>query len=112
MYKDINKFTKRYQPKANRVKVERGDLLADPHKILSGWKNCFCQLLNIDRVGGARQNEVYKAKIFVLGSSACEVEVAIRNLKRYKSLGVDQIQAKKIHKERKYCVRRYINFLS
>jgi hypothetical protein len=28
------------------VKDEKGDLLADPHKIVKRWMNYFCQLLN------------------------------------------------------------------
>jgi hypothetical protein len=31
----INKFKKGYQPRTNLVKDVRGDLLADPHKILN-----------------------------------------------------------------------------
>jgi hypothetical protein len=39
MYKGITKFKNGYQPKTNLVKDERGDLLADPQKILTRWKN-------------------------------------------------------------------------
>jgi hypothetical protein len=39
MYRGINEFKKGYQPRTNLVKDERGDLLADPHKILNRWKN-------------------------------------------------------------------------
>jgi hypothetical protein len=39
LYRGINKFKKGYQPRTNLVKDERGDLLADPHKILNRWKN-------------------------------------------------------------------------
>jgi hypothetical protein len=41
----INEFKKRYKPKTDLVEDESGDLLADPHTVLIGWKNCFCQLL-------------------------------------------------------------------
>jgi hypothetical protein len=78
------------------VKDERGVLLADPHKILSRWKNYFCQLLNVHGVGGVKQNEMHTAKSFVPEPSASEVEVAVGNLKRYKSPGVDQIPAELI----------------
>jgi hypothetical protein len=47
LYKGINEFKKGYQPVTNLVKVERGDLVEDPHKILNRWKNYFCQLLNV-----------------------------------------------------------------
>jgi hypothetical protein len=40
----MNKLKKGYQPSTNLVQDERGDLLADPHKILNRWKNYFFQL--------------------------------------------------------------------
>jgi hypothetical protein len=93
LYRGINEFKKGYQPRTNLVKDERGDLLVDPHKILSRWKNYFCQLLNIHRAGGVRQTEMHTAEPFVPEPSASGVEVAIGKLKRYRSPGVDQIQA-------------------
>jgi hypothetical protein len=39
LYRDVNEFKKGHQPRTNFVKDERGDLLADPHKILNRWKN-------------------------------------------------------------------------
>jgi hypothetical protein len=35
LYRGINEFKKGYQPRTNLVKEDRGDLLADPHKILN-----------------------------------------------------------------------------
>jgi hypothetical protein len=52
------------------VKDERGDLLADPHKILNRWKNYFCQLLKVHGVGGVRQTEMHTANPFVPEPSA------------------------------------------
>jgi hypothetical protein len=78
------------------VKDERGDLFADPHKILNRWKNYFCQLLNVHRAGGVRQTEMHTAETFVPEPSSSEVEVAIGKLKRYISSGVDQIPAELI----------------
>jgi hypothetical protein len=40
----MNEFKKGYQSRTNLVKDERGDLLADLHKIFSRWRNYFCQL--------------------------------------------------------------------
>jgi hypothetical protein len=40
LYRGITEFKKGYQPKSNLVN-ERGDLLADPQKILTTWKNYF-----------------------------------------------------------------------
>jgi hypothetical protein len=35
LYRAINEFKKGYQPKTNLVKDDKGNLLADPHKILN-----------------------------------------------------------------------------
>jgi hypothetical protein len=69
---------------------------ADPHKIVNRWKNYFCQLLNICRVGGVRQTEMHTAKLLVPQSTASEFEVAIGKFKRYKLADVDQ--------EGKHCI--------
>jgi hypothetical protein len=96
LYRGINEFKKGYQPRTNLLKDEKGDLLADPHKILNRWKNYFCQLLNIHRVGGVRQNEMHTGKPLVPRPSASEVEDAVGKLQRYKFPGVDQIPAEVI----------------
>jgi hypothetical protein len=93
LHRGINEFKKGYQPRTNMVKDERGDLLAEAHKILNRWKNYFCQLLNVHRAGGVRQTEMHIAEPFVPEISASEVEAAIGKLKRYKSPGVDLIPA-------------------
>jgi hypothetical protein len=41
LYRGINEFKKGYQPRTNSVKDKRGDLLADPQKILNRWMNYF-----------------------------------------------------------------------
>jgi hypothetical protein len=41
LYRGINKFKRGYKPRSNLVKDENGDLLADSHNILNGWKNYF-----------------------------------------------------------------------
>jgi hypothetical protein len=96
LYKGINEFNKGYKPRTNLLKDERGDLLADPHKMLNRWKNYFCELLNVHGAGGVRQTEIHTAEPFVPEPSASEVEVAIGKLKRCKSPGVDQIPAELI----------------
>jgi hypothetical protein len=53
LYRGITEFKKGYQPKTNLIKDERGDLLADPQKILTRWKNYFCQLLNVQGPGSS-----------------------------------------------------------
>jgi hypothetical protein len=96
LYRGINEFKKLYQPTTNLIKDERGDLLANPHKILNRWKNYFCQLLNVHRAGGVKQTEIHTAEVFVPEPSASEDEVAIGKLKRYRSPGVDQIPSELI----------------
>jgi hypothetical protein len=100
LYRGINEFKKGYQPRTNLVKEEKGDQLADPHKILNRWKNYFCQLLNVHGAGGVRQTETHTAEPFVPQPRASEVEVAIGELKRYKSPGLGQIPAELIQAER------------
>jgi hypothetical protein len=67
------------------VKDENGALLADSHNILNRWKNYFSQLLNVHRVSGVRQVEIHTAEPLIPDLSLFEVEIAIANLKRYKS---------------------------
>jgi hypothetical protein len=55
--------------------------------------NYFCQLLNVQQVGGIRQTEIQTAEPFVPEPIISEVEAAIGKLKRYKSPGTDQIPA-------------------
>jgi hypothetical protein len=62
LYRDITEFKKGYQPKTNLVKDERGDLLVDPQKNFTRWKNYFCQLLNVQGAGGIRQTEIHTAE--------------------------------------------------
>jgi hypothetical protein len=78
------------------VKYENGDLLADSHNILNRWKNYFSQLLNVHSDSDVRQIEVHTAKLLVLGLNPFEVEIAIANLKKYKSQGSDLILAELI----------------
>jgi hypothetical protein len=87
---------KGYQPRTNEVKDEKGDLVADSHKILARWRNHSSQLLNVYGVNNVRQTEVHTAEPLVPESSAFEVEMAIEKLKRHKSPGTDQIPAEVI----------------
>jgi hypothetical protein len=114
LYMGMTEFNKGYEPKTNLVKDERGDLLADPQKILTRWKNYFCQLLNVQGPGGIRQTEIHTAEPFVPEPGAAEVEVAIRKMKRYKAPGSDQIPAELIQAGAgggEHCILRYINLL-
>jgi hypothetical protein len=83
MYNGITEFKKGYQPRTDLVKDDRDDLLADPHRILNKWKNYFCQLLNVQEVGGVRETEIQTSQTFVPELSASGFEVAMGKLKRH-----------------------------
>jgi hypothetical protein len=59
LYRGINEFKRGYQPRNNLVKDENGDLFADSHNILNGWRNNFSQLLSVHNVSNVRQIEVH-----------------------------------------------------
>jgi hypothetical protein len=111
IYRGITEFKKGYQPRTNLVKDERGDLLADPQKILTRWKSYFCQLLNVQGPGSIRQPEIHTAETFVPEPSAADVEVTIRKMERYRAPCSDQIPAELIQAGEKHCILRYINLL-
>jgi hypothetical protein len=96
LYTGINEFKKGYQPRTNLVKDEKGDLLADPHKIVNIWMNYFGQILNVQQVVGIRQTEIQTAEPFVPEPSITEVEVTTGKLTIYKSPGADHIPAEVI----------------
>jgi hypothetical protein len=85
LYRGINEFKRGYQPRNNLVKVENGDLLAESHNILNRWKNYFSQVLKVHNVSDVRQIEVHTAEPLVPRPSRLEFEIAIANLKKYKS---------------------------
>jgi len=39
LYWGVTGFKKRYQPRTNIVKDEKGDLITDSHSILARWRN-------------------------------------------------------------------------
>jgi hypothetical protein len=69
------------------VKDENGDLLAYSGNILNRWKNYVSQLLNVYRFSDVKRIDT--AEPLVPDPSPFEVEIAIANLKRYKSPGSD-----------------------
>jgi len=87
----INDFKKRYQPRTNVLKDEKGDLVANARSILARWKNYFSQLLNVHGVNNVRQTEIYTAEPLVP-----EVEMGIEKLKCHTLPGIDQIQTEMI----------------
>jgi hypothetical protein len=96
LYRGINEFKKGYQSRINIIKDENGNLLADSHSVLNGWKNVFKQMLNVHGVHDVRQMDIHTAEPLVPESSLVEVEIAIGKLKSYKSPGTDQLPAELI----------------
>jgi hypothetical protein len=75
------------------------DLLVDPHKILNGWNNYICQLLNVHGSGGVRQTEMHTAESSVPEPSTSEAEAANGKLKKYKSPGQIPAGGQTLHPE-------------
>jgi hypothetical protein len=78
------------------VKDDNCDLFADIHNILNTWKHYFSQLQNVHNVSGIRQIEAHTVEPLVLGPSSFDVEIAIAELKKYKSPGSNEILAELI----------------
>jgi hypothetical protein len=71
---------------------ENGDLPAECHYILNGWKNYYSQLLNVHSVISCRYKYI-TAQSLVPDHSPYKVEIAISKLKNYKSPDNDEILA-------------------
>ena len=93
MYRGISDFRKGYQPRTNIVKNEKGDLVADSHRIMARWRNHFSQLLNVHEVNVVRQTETHTAEPLEPELSAFDFELAIEKLKSHRSPGTAQIPA-------------------
>ena len=96
LYRGINDFKKGYQPRCNKVKDEKSDLVADSHSIVARWSKYFSQLFNVHGVKDVGQAEIHTAEPLVPESSATEVQLTIDKLKSHKSPGIDQIPAELI----------------
>ncbi|KAJ4446159.1 hypothetical protein ANN_12852 [Periplaneta americana] len=94
----IHEFKNGYQPRVNVIKDENGDFFVDSPSILNRWKNYFAQLLNVHRPNRNDRDEIQiqNAEPFIPEPTLSEVEIAIENLKKYKSPGIDQIPAELI----------------
>jgi len=96
LHRGFSDFKKGYQPRANIVKDEKGDLVTDFHSILARWRNHFSQLLNICGVNDVGQTEIHTAEPLLPEPSACEFELDIEKLKSQKSPGIDRVLAELI----------------
>jgi len=66
------------------VKDEKGDLVADFHRIVARWRNYFSQPFNVHGVKEVGRAEVHTAEPLVPEPSVAEVELAIDKLKSQK----------------------------
>jgi hypothetical protein len=98
LYRSINEFKKRYQPRINIINDEIDNLLAYPQSVSNRWKNFFNQVLTVHGVHDVRQMDIYiyMAEPLVTEPSLVEVEIAIGKLENYKSPDNDQIPAELI----------------
>jgi len=111
LYRGINDFKKLYQLRTIILKDEKGDLVADPHSIMTRWRNCFSQLLNVHGIKDVRRAEIHTVEPLVPEPSAFEVELAIEKLKSHKSPGIDQIPAELIKaggRTIRYAIHKFI----
>ena len=81
LYRGTNDIKKGYQPRCNIVNDEKGDLVADPHKIVARWRKYFSVIFNVRGVKEVRQAEIHTAEPLVPEPSAAEVELAIDKIK-------------------------------
>jgi len=88
----ISDFKKGYQPRTSIVKNENWVLVTDSLSSLDRWRNHFSQLLSLDGINDVRQTEIQTKESLVPEPSTFEV-MAIEELKRHKSQGIDQIPA-------------------
>ena len=91
LFRGISDFKRGYQPRTNRVKDEKGDLVTDFHCILARWRKYFPQLLNVHGENDVRQTEIHTAEPLVPEPSDFEIQLAIEKLKSKKSADIDQI---------------------
>jgi hypothetical protein len=91
LYRGINDVKKEYQPKTIIVKDERGDLVAESHRMMAKWRNYFSQILKVYGVSDVRQAEIHTAEPLVPEPSALDFELAIEKLKSHKSPAINKI---------------------
>ena len=86
-------------------------MVTDSLIILARWRNHFSQLLDGLGVSAVRYTEIHTAEALVPEPSDCGVEVAIENLKRDISPGIDQNRAELIkigHRAIRYEIHKLI----
>jgi len=62
LYKGVKSLRKGYQPTLGMIRNERGDLQADPTKIIDVWKNYFDKVFNVYNGEQTEEFEIYTAE--------------------------------------------------
>jgi len=93
LYRGISELRKGYQPRANIEKDEKGDLVTYFRSILDRCRNHFSHQLNGHGVNVVNQTDIHTEEPLVPELSAFEFGMAIENLKRSKSPGIDKCPA-------------------
>jgi hypothetical protein len=93
LYRGISDLQNGYQPKVNKIKDEKCDLVADSHCILLTWRKYFSQVLNVHGVNDVRQREIHTAEPLMPEPRAVEFKLAIGKLKSHKLPGIYLIPA-------------------
>jgi NAD+--asparagine ADP-ribosyltransferase len=75
----INEFKKGYQLRTNLVKDVNSYYLSHSEYLLTAWKNCFSQLLNVHSY--VRQMEIQRSHWY-LSFSPLEAEIVVTKLKK------------------------------
>jgi hypothetical protein len=78
---DINDFKKFYQPRTNRVRDEKADLITSSNSILVKWRKYIFQLFIVDGFSDVGLREIHTAEPLVLEPSVFEIEMTIEKLK-------------------------------
>ena len=71
---------KGYQPRSGIIRNERGDLQADPTKIIDVWESYFDKLLNVHNGEPTEKFKIYTAEPWITKPSEFEVEMSIKKL--------------------------------
>jgi len=82
--------------KVNLVKDVNDNLPVESHSDLTGWKEHFCRLLQVDRSIIVKQAGIHTAEPVVTEPSTFDTGMAIEKTKICKSLGFDQIPSQVI----------------
>jgi hypothetical protein len=75
------------------VKDGNSDVLADSPNILNRWKNYFYQLLNVHVIHNVRLKYMELSHQY-MSQVILRFKSVVRNFKRYKSTGIDQVRTK------------------